>query len=148
VADYPHFGGGTWPEEAMDFETYDQVLVAEQEEAERYLHEVRNGLAETGLTVRTIVRHGNPYVTLLDLADKLAAAAIVIASHGRGGFKRLVLGSVAMQLVSHSTVPVFLVRATTTDKRHIADLKRLLVPLDGSVLAQRARRAVAAELRG
>jgi nucleotide-binding universal stress UspA family protein/predicted transcriptional regulator len=138
VADYPHFGGATWPEEAMDFETYDQVLVTEQEEAEQYLNEVRKGLAETGLTVKTIVRHGNPYVTLLDLADELAAAAIVIASHGRGGFKRFVLGSVAMQLVSHTTVPVFLVRATTPENRHTAGLNRLLVPLDGSVLAERA----------
>ncbi len=138
VADYPHFGGATWPEEAMDFETYDQVLVTEQEEAEQYLNEVRKGLAETGLTVKTIVRHGNPYVTLLDLADELAVAAIVIASHGRGGFKRFVLGSVAMQLVSHTTVPVFLVRATTPENRHTAGLNRLLVPLDGSVLAERA----------
>ena len=138
VADYPHFGGATWPEEAMDFETYDQVLVAEQEEAEQYLIEVRKGLAETGLTVTTIVRHGNPYVTLLDLADEVAAAAIVIASHGRGGFKRFMLGSVAMQLVSHTTVPVFLVRATMPEDRHTAGLNRLLVPLDGSVLAERA----------
>ena len=138
VADYPHFGAGSWPEEAMDFETYDQVLVAEQEEAERYLNGVRKRLAETGLTVGTVVRHGSPSVALLDLADELSAAVIVIASHGRGGFKRFMLASVAMQLVSHTAVPVFLVRATTAEYRRAAALHRLLVPLDGSVLAERA----------
>jgi nucleotide-binding universal stress UspA family protein/predicted transcriptional regulator len=138
VADYPHFDGCTWPEEAMDFETYDQVLVADQREAERYLNEVRSRLAETVLRVETIVRHGNPFVALLDLADELSAAAIVIASHGRGGFKRFVLGSVAMQLVSHTAVPIFVVRATTPEHRRGPALNRLLVPLDGSMLAERA----------
>lgn len=138
VADYPHFGTGSWPEEAMDFETYDQVVVAEQEEAERYLTGVRKRLADTGLTVESVVRHGSPSVVLLDLADELAAALIVIASHGRGGIRRFMLGSVAMQLVSHTAVPVFLVRATTTENLRAAKLQRLLVPLDGSVLAERA----------
>jgi nucleotide-binding universal stress UspA family protein len=138
VADYPHFGAGSWPEEAMDFETYDQVLVAEQEEAELYLNGVRKRLAETGLTVETVVRYGSPSVALLDLADELSAAAIVIASHGRSGFKRFMLGSVAMQLVSHTAVPVFLVRATMPEQRRAAALNRLLVPLDGSALAGRA----------
>jgi nucleotide-binding universal stress UspA family protein/predicted transcriptional regulator len=138
VADYPHVGAGSWPEEAMDFETYDQVLAAEQEEAERYLNGVRNRLGEPGLTVETVVRYGSPSVALLDLADELSAATIVIASHGRGGFKRFMLGSVAMQLVSHTAVPIFLVRATTPEGRRVPELNRLLVPLDGSVLAERA----------
>ena len=65
-------------------------------------------------------------------------AMCVIASHGHGGFKRFVVGSVAMQLVAHTTVPVFLVRATLPENRDEAALNRLLIPLDGSVLAERA----------
>lgn len=139
VADYPHVAAGPWPEEAIDLETYDRVLAAEQEEAELYLNGVRKHLAETGLPVETLVRHGSPSVALLDLADELSATAIVIASHGRGGFKRFMLGSVAMQLVSHTAVPVFLVRATMPENRRAPTLSRLLVPLDGSTLAERAR---------
>lgn len=138
VTEYPHFGGGSWPEEAMSVETYEQVIVAEEDEAESYLNGVRKQLAETGLQVETIVRHGSPSVALLDLADELNAEAIVIASHGRGGFKRFVLGSVAMQLVSHTAVPVFLVRAAPPENCRTPALNRLLVPLDGSVLASRA----------
>jgi len=138
VTEYPQFGGGTWPEEALSYETYEQVIAAELDDANSYLSGVRQQLSETGVCVQTIVRQGSPSVALLDLADELSAAAIVIASHGHGGFKRFVLGSVAMQLVSHTTVPVFLVRATTSEHHHAPSLSRLLVPLDGSVLAERA----------
>jgi nucleotide-binding universal stress UspA family protein len=43
-------------------------------------------------------------------ADRCAADAIVIGSHGRRGLQRLVLGSVAEQIVRQSPVPVFVVR--------------------------------------
>jgi nucleotide-binding universal stress UspA family protein/predicted transcriptional regulator len=122
----------------MTVEAHEQVLVTEQDEAERYLDGVRQRLADTALRVETVVRHGSPSVALLDLADELNATAIVMASHGRSGVKRFVLGSVAMQLVSRATTPVFLVRAATPADRHTPDLGRLLVPLDGSVLARRA----------
>ena len=138
VTEYPQFGGGIWPEESMSAETYEQVLVAEQDEAEAYLNSVRQRLTDTGLHIETVVRHGSPSVALLDLADELSATAIVIASHGRSGVKRFVLGSVAMQLVSHTAVPVFLVRAQAPESRHEPSFRRLLIPLDGSVLAKRA----------
>ena len=138
VAEYPNYGAGAGLEESMSFEVYEQVLEVEEDEAKSYLDRVREQLAETGLQVETIMRDGRPSFTLLDLADEHSAAAIVIASHGRGGFKRVVLGSVARQLVSHTSIPVFLVRATTPEHRREPALNRLLVPLDGSVLAESA----------
>jgi nucleotide-binding universal stress UspA family protein/predicted transcriptional regulator len=138
VTEYPHFGAGAWPEESMSVEAYEQVLAAEQDEAEHYLSGVRERLAETGLRVETVVRHGSPSVALLDLVDELSTEAVVIASHGRGGVRRFVLGSVAMQLVSHTSVPVFVIRAASPEARQAPSLSRLLVPLDGSELAERA----------
>ena len=138
VTEYPQFSSGLWPDEAMSAETYEQVLGAEHDEAQSYLDGVREQLADSGLPVETTVRHGTPSVALLDLADEVGAEAIAIASHGRGGIKRFMLGSVAMQLVSHTAVPVFLVRATPPDRRQTPSLRRLLVPLDGSTLAERA----------
>ena len=138
VAEYPNFGAGAYPEETMDVQTYELVLEVEEDEAKTYLTRIREQVAETGVPVETIMRDGKPSMTLLDLADELSAAAIVIASHGRSGVKRFVLGSVARQLVSHASTPVFLVRATTPEHRHEASLDRLLVPLDGSGLGERA----------
>jgi CBS domain-containing protein len=50
----------------------------------------------------------------------------------------LVLGSVAHQLLTHATVPVFLVRADPPEQRRTPAFSRLMVPLDGSALAERA----------
>jgi nucleotide-binding universal stress UspA family protein/predicted transcriptional regulator len=136
VAQYPNYAAG--PEESMSVEVYQQVLEVEEEEANSYLDRVGKQLAETGLQVETIMRDGRPSFTLLDLADELSASAIVIASHGRGGVKRVVLGSVARTLVSHASIPVFLVRAATPEHRREPALDRLLIPLDGSVLAESA----------
>jgi nucleotide-binding universal stress UspA family protein len=136
VARFPSFGAG--PEESMSVETYEMVLAVEEEEAQSYLKTVQAQLAETGVQVETTVRDGTPTFTLLDLADEIAAAAIVIASHGRSGVKRAVLGSVAGRLVSHASTPVFLVRATAAEHRHEPALRRLMVPLDGSGLSERA----------
>lgn len=138
VVDYPRIGGGAWPEESMSLEAYDEALANEEAAARQYLDAIRERLTAADVEVQVAVRHGSPPVALLDLADEVGATAIVIASHGRGGVKRFVLGSVAMQLVSHAAVPVLVVRASTSPDRRAAALDRLLVPLDGSELAERA----------
>ncbi len=61
---------------------------------------------------------------------------IAMTTHGRSGFVRWALGSVAERVVCETPLPVFLVRETTAaagDK-----LRRILVPLDGSLLAEQA----------
>jgi nucleotide-binding universal stress UspA family protein len=47
---------------------------------------------------------------ILDIADKKACDLIVIASHGRRGLERLLLGSVAVKVLTHSSVPVLICR--------------------------------------
>ena len=75
-----------------------------------YLAEVAKRIEELGIEVESEVRHGRA-------AKELVAASkpddiIVIASHGRGGISRWLLGSVAEELVRHASVPVLLVKAT------------------------------------
>ncbi|MGH7499921.1 MAG: universal stress protein, partial [Gemmatimonadales bacterium] len=50
--------------------------------------------------------------TLLDLARPEEGALIAIATHGRGGLRRLMLGSVADKLIRAAHVPVLVVRPT------------------------------------
>lgn len=47
---------------------------------------------------------------VLDEAARIGAGAIALATHGRGGFKRLMLGSVADELIRHSTLPLLVYR--------------------------------------
>jgi nucleotide-binding universal stress UspA family protein len=64
---------------------------------------------------------------------------IVMTTHGRGPLNRLWLGSVADGLVRHSSVPLLLVRPRQGEVDLGSDpvLRHLLIPLDGSPLAER-----------
>jgi nucleotide-binding universal stress UspA family protein/predicted transcriptional regulator len=117
---------------------YDEIMAAEREVAEEYLDGVRARLAEQGVQAEAVVRDGSPYAVLLDLADEFGVDAVVMATHGRGGLPRTVLGSVANAVVQHATTPVLLVHADGTTPVRPPAFERLLVPLDGSTLAERA----------
>ena len=47
--------------------------------------------------------------TIKACADELGVDLVALASHGRGGLSRLVMGSVAQRVLKHSTVPVLVV---------------------------------------
>ncbi len=65
------------------------------------------------VVTRTEVLHG-PAVAkaILEAAAHAGADCIVLASHGRSGFKRAALGSVAEEVLRGSDRPVFVVRVT------------------------------------
>jgi nucleotide-binding universal stress UspA family protein len=60
-----------------------------------------------------------------------------MATHGRSGINRWLLGSVAEKVLRGGTNPMLLVRATEEGKTEgTATLKSIVVPLDGSELAE------------
>lgn len=48
--------------------------------------------------------------TIIKAVEDLNIDLIVLSSHGRSGFKKLLMGSVAQSLISESKVPVFVVK--------------------------------------
>jgi nucleotide-binding universal stress UspA family protein len=80
------------------------------------------------------------------LGVSINAAAIVLASHGRGGFRATIRGSVADKIVRGSVVPV-LIEPGTTEPTGPQPGKPILVGLDGSEEAERGL-AIARELGG
>jgi nucleotide-binding universal stress UspA family protein len=67
-------------------------------------------LADAGYEVSLAVRFGDPAQELADLVDEEGVDAVVIATHGRSGLSRAVLGSVAERLLRMVLVPVIMVR--------------------------------------
>ncbi len=59
-------------------------------------------------TVR--VEHPQPYQAIIDAAKERGCDLIVMASHGRRGVAAIVLGSETVKVLTHSTVPVLVVR--------------------------------------
>jgi nucleotide-binding universal stress UspA family protein len=66
-------------------------------------------LGETGLTVRTVVRHGKIAETLVKLAKDLDVSQIYIGRIGESRVRSLIFGSVTAALVQTSPVPVTVV---------------------------------------
>lgn len=93
-----------------------------------------------GVRARGTVLDGPVIDTLIDHVHATQADMIVMTTHGRGGLTRLWLGSVADTLVRRSHVPVLVIRPheAAADLSATPEIKRVLVPLDGSPLAERA----------
>jgi nucleotide-binding universal stress UspA family protein len=115
-----------------------QHITAEWRDAEAYLADTKRRLQRDGLSVEATVREGLIAENILDVADEEHASAIVLSTHGRHGMARFFLGSVAEGLVHETRIPLFLVPAEAARRGGEPSFARILVPLDGSPLAERA----------
>jgi nucleotide-binding universal stress UspA family protein len=73
-------------------------------------------MEEAGVAMTQAVLTGSPFTAIA--ATTVPGDLIVMASHGRGGVRRWLLGSIAETLVRAAPVPVLLVRA---GERHESD---------------------------
>jgi nucleotide-binding universal stress UspA family protein len=115
--------------------------VFDTEEARQYLNGVAEGLRSRGISVATTVR------TTFHVAEAIDAAAranevdmIACATHSRGSIGSILWGSVAWKVVTQSPVPVMLRHPVLSNGRMppASGQRRILVPLDGSPLAEKA----------
>ena len=125
-----------------DPELLDAWRRARAEDAEAYRGHAAGLLHEQGREVDQAWAFGEP-------AEQIVTAAapgdlIAMSTHGRGLAGRVLLGSVADRVVRHAAAPTLLVRAGERPTGG-AEVARLVVPLDGSKLAEQAL-PVAAEL--
>ena len=70
-----------------------------------------------GFKMEDVVRVGHPRTAIVDEAQKWSADLIVLGSHGRTGLKRLLLGSVALSVVTHAPCSVEVIRPKRTKSR-------------------------------
>jgi nucleotide-binding universal stress UspA family protein len=105
------------------------------EELEALGEEVR---ANGRVNVVTDLKEGNVNQTLADYAKELNADLVVMSSHSRGGLKRVNLGSVTDFLIRNTHRPVLVVRpdAAFASEASLVTQRRIVVPLDGSALAE------------
>lgn len=79
--------------------------------AEDYLRKVAERTKHDSSIIKWEVIEGEPAESLIDYANKVKADLIIIATHGRSGVSRWVMGSVADRLLRSSCVPVLMIRA-------------------------------------
>lgn len=88
-----------------------QAQVAAIQEAEAYVDTLAKRVQREGVKVEAKVRFGDPVEEILDHVTWGRIDLIGMATHGRTGLKRWVLGSVAEHVLRRMPVPMLLVRA-------------------------------------
>jgi nucleotide-binding universal stress UspA family protein len=109
------------------------LVLPDRAGAERYLERLADEIP-ADVTVGTRVLRGRAADELLRHFASTPDAIVVMSTHGRGGLGRLVFGSVADKVMRAAPVPVVLIRED--GKLSSQGLRNLLVPLDGSELAE------------
>lgn len=119
----------------------DDALDAELRQRERaYLDEAAERVRDrVNVPVRTAMPVGPVADVLIEEARRAEAELIVMTTHGRGPLSRFWLGSVAEEIVRRGPAPVLLLRPTegAVDLGAVPELRRILLPLDGSPAAER-----------
>lgn len=119
-----------------------QLLLEDERIAARdYLERIERDLLARQQTVTVEYRQGPAARELLAAAQ--SGDLLVMATHGLGGLAHWFLGSVAEAVVRRAPVPVWLVRAGVDESGSLM-IRRLVVPLDGSPLAEEALPTAAA----
>lgn len=93
----------------MEYTSVEPIVASEEAAAAAYLADMEVSLTEQGFTVTTELRRG---VVVREVIDAMKPDDLtVMASHGRGGVSRWLLGSVAEEVIRHAPAPVLLVPA-------------------------------------
>lgn len=115
----------------------EQVVQQERKEAAGYLQRVQDQVSQRHIPVTTRAVLGWAADAIVAEAQQESADAIAMATHGRAGMQRLFLGSVADKVLHSTTLPLLLLRPREDGAQGREPVLRLLlVPLDGSALAE------------
>jgi nucleotide-binding universal stress UspA family protein len=120
---------------------FDTLVDESMRRGQNYL----KGIATTfdGANVISAVEKGRAADVIIDRGDD-EGTLITMATHGRSGLHRRLLGSVAEKVLRGTAKPLLLIRTTKESRTDgEAALKSIVVPLDGSELAESVLPAVA-----
>jgi nucleotide-binding universal stress UspA family protein len=72
-----------------------------------YLEGLKKSLGDEN--IQTVVKTGECAESILDAANELGADIIVMGTHSRQGFQKLILGSIAEKVLRSSALPLFII---------------------------------------
>jgi nucleotide-binding universal stress UspA family protein len=119
-------------------ESVNRIEDAWQATAQADLAAAAETVTEPGVAVERMVAAGEPDEEIVAAANRRGADMIAMGSHGRGAVGRAIFGSVADRVARSAQVPVFILRTADEAPNGAVTISRLVVPLDGSPIAERA----------
>ena len=130
-----------WQVDSQQGRLRGSMAVAEHDRVTAWLRaeKERLGNGEIAASISVEAHEGPAPEAIIKFANQDPGALIAMSTHGRGGISRMLMGSVSAKVVRAVANPTLLVRCNDHDcpvvPRHF---ENIIVPLDGSVFAERA----------
>jgi nucleotide-binding universal stress UspA family protein len=80
------------------------------ERAKQELDKLAKEEIHSGVSVKTFIKTGKPFVEIIETASELDVDLIIIATHGRTGIEHILFGSTAEKVVRKAPCPVLTIR--------------------------------------
>ena len=129
----------TVPEEMADPEHgvyIDRLASAFRNTTLEYLGRVKSSMTELGDAVSTSAHEGDAASLIINEAANDPNTLIVMATHGRSGITRWVLGSVTDKVLRAAANSLMIIRARPQEGFTAVQIDTLVVPLDGSPMSE------------
>jgi len=99
----------------------DRIIQTARQRAEDYLRAIKNAAVQAGVECDTVSEsRAHPYEAIISVAAQQNCDLIVMASHGRSGMRAFLLGSETQKVLTHSSIPVLIVRQPAPGGAHPA----------------------------
>jgi nucleotide-binding universal stress UspA family protein len=96
-------------------DTEEHFLKIARQQADDYLGAATKAATAAGVECEGVATtRAHPYEAILSVAAQRKCDLIVMASHGRGGVRALLIGSETQMVLTHSNIPVLVVRPSAS----------------------------------
>ncbi len=109
--------------------------LADMAEATHYLDDIAARLQAQGIEVETHThgpREGDVARSIVDHRREMGVQLIILCTHGRGGWRGLLYGSIAQQVLQRGSGPILLIPSRGVEAPPTFEVRRILVPMDGT----------------
>jgi len=120
----------------LDPKLYQRIIELRQDEAKRYLRSIQSRFSSSQANIETQVLVGRAARSIINFAHEKEIDLIVMSSHGRSGVNRWIYGSVADKVLHNGPCAKAIIHPQVKVEHY--SIKRILVPLDGSSIAEQA----------
>ncbi len=97
------------PGEAFPATPRPEVIKQLESEAQAYLGNWAERIREKGVKASCVTQEGAPANAIINYAAESDISLIAMATHGRGGLSRTIMGSVADEVIRNSNTPILVI---------------------------------------
>jgi nucleotide-binding universal stress UspA family protein len=123
---------------ADDYPVYYQNAAQLKKETEKQLHDYVKQHVPPTVPVATIIVDDSPSRAIIMTADNIGADLIIMGTHGRRGFRRAILGSVAERVLRETQRPVMTVIPKASSPNAAVSIRTILCPVNFTPVARQA----------